>query len=489
MKREKILAVIGVAGPTLHKIKGEKMSDSIVKPERPGGFQDFLGSDYIAREKMLRTIEKVFKSYGFDPIETPRIEFLKTLSGETSATGKNIFHIKSNEADEALAMPFDHTVPFARLLAANPYNSRKKTGIRLPWRRMVVGPVFRSDTPQSGRYRQFYQFDADIAGTSSMMADAEIVAMMFFTMQALGLKNFKIRLNNRKILNGLAIIADIHERQNVSAADITKEMMRILDKHDRIGLDGVLLQLKAKPETPFEANPELSDNSAQKIKNFLELKGDNKEKLELCSQIFQGIEIAEQGIDELKQIIKYLNGMQIPSKFVDIDFSIARGLDYYTGPVMETILLDAPEYGSVFSGGRYNNLVSRFTGKELPAVGTSIGVDRLFAALKHLKAIDCSEQTVTKVMVLRIEKGRNLEYIQMAYDLRKNGVNAEVCLVEDTTFKSQFNFAISRGVKFIIICGGNEFEKDTVQIKNLQTRKQEEISRNKLADYFKELID
>ncbi|MCP4687577.1 MAG: histidine--tRNA ligase, partial [Desulfobacterales bacterium] len=215
------------------------MAEKIVKPERPGGFLDYLPSDYLAREKMLKTVEEVFRSFGFDPIETPRIEFLKTLAGETSDTGKNIFHIQSSHDDEPLAMPFDHTVPFARLLAANPYHAKKRTGIRLPWRRMVVGPVFRSDTPQSGRYRQFYQFDADVAGSSSMLADAEIITLMHLTLKALGVDRFKIRLNNRKILNGLKEIAHIEDRGDVSSDDITREMMRILDKLDKIGLDNV----------------------------------------------------------------------------------------------------------------------------------------------------------------------------------------------------------------------------------------------------------
>ncbi len=464
------------------------MAENIVKPDRPGGFLDYLPAEYLAREKMLRKIEGVFRSFGYDPVETPRIEFLNTLAGETSDTGKNIFHIKSTEDDQPLALPFDHTVPFARLLAANPYDSKRKKGIRLPWRRMAVGPVFRADTPQSGRYRQFYQFDVDIAGSASMLADAEIVAMMHRTMKALDVENFKIRLNNRKILNGLAILAGIEARGEVPAEDITKEMMRILDKLDKIGYDKVLAQLGEEPKNSFDAAPNLSKEATEKVKAFLELKGDNDEKLVECKKVFSGIPIAEEGIDELSQIMEYLGVMSgIDTGSVDIDFSIARGLDYYTGPVMEMILSDAPEFGSVFSGGRYNNLVSRFTGKELPATGTSIGVDRLFAALDHLGTIDRSEQTVSQVMIMRIAPNRDLDYLGFADTLRNSGVNAELCLVEDLTFKRQFNFAISRGVKFIIICGENEFEKKTVQVKNLETRKQEEIPVDSMADYFKDV--
>ena len=462
------------------------MSEYIVKPERPGGFLDFLPADYLAREKMLKTIENVFRRFGFDPIETPRIEFKKILSGETSDTGKNIFHIKQTEDDEPLALPFDHTVPFARILAANPYDARSKSGIRLPWRRMVVGPVFRADNPQHGRFRQFYQFDADIAGTSSMMADAEIIALMVITMNALDVSNFRIRLNHRKILNGLSSLCKIDDRPSISKKNIVFELMRILDKLDKIGKKALFKELARKPESPEDPAPHLSDESISKIASFLDIKGSNDQKIHLCEALFSGIDIAMAGISELREILTYLSAMKIPLTQIEIDFSIARGLDYYTGPVMEMELLDAPQFGSVFSGGRYNNLVSRFTGKELPAVGASIGVDRLFAALNHLKLIDSSQQTVTDVMIIRISPDHDADYLKMAQDLRTANIRSEVCLVEDTTFKRQFNFAISRGVRFIVICGDNEFNEKKLQVKNLLTRKQVELDAHMLVEYLRQ---
>ncbi len=464
-----------------------KMSNEneIIKAERPGGFLDFLPVDFLAREKMLRTIEKVFRSFGFDPIETPVIEFEKTLKGETGETGKQVFMVSdSNTKGESLGLRFDHTVPFARLLAANPYNARGKIGLRLPLRRMVVGPVFRGEKPQNGRYRQFYQFDADIAGTSSMMADAEIVVMMYRTLIALGVSNFTIRINNRKILNGLAVIADIKDRGSINADDITKKMMQILDKIDKIGIDNVVKELKQEPESEFDLAPALNDEAIQKIKQYLEIKGNNTEKLQKCKDIFAGNKIAEEGIQELEQIMIFLTALDIPESAVAIDFSIARGLDYYTGPVMETILNDAPKFGSIFSGGRYNGLVSRFTGKELSAVGASIGVDRMFAALDSLDFIDKENKTVTDVMILRLSTDKDSEYLKMARDVRKCGLNAEVCLLSDTTFKQQFNFALNRGVSYIVICGGDEFEKGTVQIKNLDTREQKEVPLEQIGGYF-----
>lgn len=463
----------------------KKNQKELVKPDKPGGFLDYLPAKYLAREKMLRTIEKVFRSYGFDPIETPRVEFMKTLSGEQSDTGKNVFQIQSRHDKERLAMPFDHTVPFARLLAANPYNAKKRTGIQLPWRRMVVGPVFRGEKPQAGRFRQFYQFDVDIAGSDSMIADAEIVAIIYSTFKVLGIEKFLVRINNRKILNGLAEVAGIKDRGEAKAEDITKEMMRILDKLNKIGFKEVISELKKKPGSEHDETPNLTKTTIDKIKAYLEISGENQDRINQCQKIFKGVKVAEEGIDELRKILAYLEAMGIPSQFVSIDFSIARGLDYYTGPVFETILLEAPQYGSVFGGGRYNDLVKRFTGQELPATGVSLGVDRLFSALDHLNLIDQSSETVSEVLILRLNPDRDFKYLEMANEIRSQGVNTEVCLLDDTTFQSQFNYAVSRGVKFVVICGEDEFNKDIVQIKNLKTRQQKEIPRKKLKESFR----
>ncbi|MEI6378793.1 MAG: histidine--tRNA ligase [Candidatus Falkowbacteria bacterium] len=459
----------------------------IVKPERPGGFLDFLPADYLARERIFGIIAKVFRSYGYDPIETPMVEFAKSLVGEDE-TSKNIFYIsnknKNMTQEGQLGLRFDHTVPFARLLAANPYNADTKEGIKLPWRRMVVGPVFRGESPQKGRYRQFYQFDVDIVGVSSMMADAEIVAIIYETLTALGLDDFVIKINNRKLLNGLAELLDVHDRAEVNRDDITKAIFRILDKLDKIGLDQVLFELTQEPDSIFDPAPNLSSEAGEKIKSFINIDGDNYEKLIKAKTVFAGLSIAEDGIKELEQILGFTADLGVPSDKVLVDFGVARGLDYYTGPVMETSLLTAPEFGSVFSGGRYNNLMERFTGQELPAVGASIGVDRLFAALRQLGLLDVSRATITDVLVMRIADNLDSEYLEIAKIIRRCGLNTEVSMLEDRTFKAQFNFALGRGVKYAIIYGENESIKRTIQIKNLSTRKQTEINFSDLEIYF-----
>ena len=455
-----------------------------IKPEKPGGFLDFLPAEYIARDKIIKTAKKVFSSFGFDPVETPKIEFYKTLSGEKSDTGKQIFQIRSEKENEPLALIFDHTVPLARIVAENPYNTKTDKGIELPWKRMAFGPVFRGESPQSGRYCQLYQIDADIVGSSSDLADTELIALIYKTFSKLKIENFVIKINNRKILNGLADIADIKDRESVTKENITKEILRILDKINKIGTEEVLKKLQEKPKKENPLAPGLSEQTIKEVKKYLSLKGDNHQLLDECGKIFKNSGIAQEGIKELTKIIKLLKSFNVPEEFVKIDFSIARGLDYYTGPVMETFLLDAPEFGSVASGGRYNNLLTRFTGKELPATGVSIGIDRLFAALKKLELINTKKNTLTDVMVLRLLKNRDEEYLKIADTIRKKGYNCEISLLKDTTFKNQFNFAIRKGIKYIIICGEEEFKKGTVQIKNTKTREQKEIKQEEIGNFF-----
>lgn len=459
----------------------------LIKPESPAGFLDFLTPDFLARESVLKVINQVFRSYGYDQIEGPVAEFLDVLTGEDE-TSKNIFLLRDNgrtSTEQPMALRFDHTVQTARILAANPYNPKTKTGIKLPWRRMVVGPSFRTDTPQNGRYRQFYQFDIDILGTSSMLADAEVVSIINETFRALGITNFLIKINNRKILNGLGELIGLKSRPKVDLENILRAIFRILDKLDKIGLDGVERELLEAPENEYDPRPNLSPLAVEKIKELISISGGNSERLAAAKQIFKGIKTAEEGLLELEDIIWLCSDI---SEVIKVDFTVVRGLDYYTGPVMETSLLDAPDFGSVFSGGRYDNLMERFTGQALPAVGASIGVDRLFAALKHLGIIKTDRQSATEVVILNIDESLTPLYLQVAKEIREWGFNVEICLLEDKTFKSQFNFALSRGADFLIILGADEAARGVVKLKNLSSREQLELSPVGLYHYFQKLV-
>jgi len=479
----------------------KKEVKKLIAAKRPGGFLDFLPTEYLAREKMLNTITKTFRSYGFDFIETPIVEFNSILKGEKSDTGKQTFIISSESTKrESLGLRFDQTIPFARILASNPYDPKKKTGIQLPFKRMVVGPVFRGERPQQGRYRQFYQFDIDIAGSSSMMADAEIITLMTTTLENIGVKRFTIRINNRKIFAGFGRL--IKERtsqiknQRENKIDrkqldrITTEIIRSIDKVDKIGGGKVRDEIENKLQEEFQLSESVAKEVSKTVKKFLAISGSNYQKLNQCEKIFSKSKEAQKGINELKEIIELLKA-QNKEENIEIDFSIARGLDYYTGTVMETTLSDLPEFGSVFSGGRYNELVKQFTGKGLSVVGASIGIDRLFAALGQLRILNLNQKTSAEAMVLRLVSNSEAvlssdeEYLKIAQRIRRCGIKTTVCFLDDTTFKSQFNFALNSGIKYVIIIGEDEFKNNTAQIKNLQTRKQQEISQDKIENYFK----
>jgi histidyl-tRNA synthetase len=473
----------------MSKKTGDKnMSKEIIKPEKPAGFIDYLTKDYLTKERIIAKGQEIFRSHGYDPVETPRVEFLKTLSSEQSDTGKQIFTIEdSSQEGQLLALPFDHTVPFARLIASYPYNSKDRTGIVLPWRRVAYGPVFRGERPQAGRYRQFYQLDVDIVGSSSMIADAEIVKMIYLSLSSLGLDNFLINLSNRKILNGLAFIVGIKDRGKVSREDIIKQMFRILEKVEKIGKEGVMEELSKKPENELSDSPALSQEALEKVGSFMELKGSNRVLVKECKKMFRGVKDAEDGARELEKILDCLETMDVPEEYVKVDFSIARGLDYYDGPVMEATLTDLPEIGSIFSGGRYNDLVKRFTGKTLPAVGASMGVDRVLLAMKKKNLMKIDKTTVAEALVLRLDFKFDREYMGIAEEIRGTGLNCEISLLDDTTFQGQFNYALKKGVKYVVIAGEEELKRGEIQVKNLQTRKQESLKKGEIKKYFSSL--
>lgn len=459
----------------------------IIKPERPAGFPDYNTRTYLIRESIINKINKIFRSYGYNPIETPVVEFLKVLIGEDE-TSKNIFSVKSfsSSYQEEIALRFDHTVPFARFLAANPYNKAKKIGIKLPWRRSVYGPVFRSDQPQKGRFRQFYQFDVDIAGVDSMLADSEIVLIIYEVLKLLLEDNFTIKINNRKILNGFTDLLDIKDRGRVSALDITKEIMRILDKIQKYPWNQIRSELQAIPVNDFDPSPNLTDESLSKVENFLNIEGSNEEKLRQCKTLFYGINIALEGIDEISLLLHYLSLQKIDFKKIKVDFSIARGLDYYTGPVFESFVNTSSEYGSIFSGGRYDGLTTRFTGQKLSAVGASIGIDRLLAIMEDLnQSIDLSNNSANLIILRLSDKPEFIsQYFEIANIFRKKGLNVELSLLSNTSFKAQFNFAVSQDYQFVLILGENEYKNQVCIIKDLKKRTQEIVKLSEIDLLF-----
>lgn len=430
--------------------------NSIVEPRLLRGFRDYLPAQMNARLKIIATIRKVYELYGFLPLDTPAQEYRVTLMGYGEENTKQIFNFQNPE-EEDVALRFDLTVPLARVVAQYP-------DLPLPFRRYQVAPVWRADKPDPGRFREFVQFDLDSVGTSSISADVEILCGMYDTLRALGLTNFKVRFSDRKVLNSLLDYANIPRDQSHG-------VFRVLDKLEKIGLDGITAELtNGRVDASGDKIPGLGLRSTQvdRIKQFLAIpKGRRQETLSTLASLFGGVGSAQEAIGELGNICDSLEALGIPEENVVLDLSIARGLDYYTGPVFEAILTDAPEFGSVFGGGRYDGLVERFLGKKIPAVGASIGVDRLFAALQKLGLAEATPSTA-QVIVTVMEPSRSAEYQKLTRELRLAGINTEMYLGEEKSLGKQLQYANRQEIPFAVIIGSDEFSRGEVTIKNLK---------------------
>ncbi|MBU4360516.1 histidine--tRNA ligase [Patescibacteria group bacterium] len=457
-----------------------------IKPELPSGFRDYLPEDMIPRQKMLDVIRNVFERFGFEPLDTSMVEKFSVLTGNDPDFKMNLFRtgiVKGAnqplaQAFEEMALRFDLTVPLARVVATN---------LDLPWpfKRYQMGYVFRGEKAQRGRFRGFMQFDADTVGSATMLADTEIIQLMYTTMRALGVKNFVIRFNNRKILNGLAKLAGFDKPEK------RKEVFRILDKMEKSSWEELKTELQKKPENKFDATaPNLSDNSIEIIENFLKLtdeKFSSEQVLSILKGMFKNTPIGLEGINELTEIVNNLQGLNIPKENWKNDLSVARGLDYYTGPVFETTLTDLPEIGSVFSGGRYDDLVSRFSDATLPATGASLGVDRLFVALEILKVIK-KQKSVCQAIILNLDLKLQADYLQIAQELRSAKIKTQIYMGEDLSFRAQLAYALKMEIPIVLILGENEKKKNIIEVKDTRTREQKPVAREKVTEYIKNLL-
>lgn len=432
-----------------------------VKPELPSGFRDYAPADAILRQRLLEKIRKTFEDFGYDPMETPAVERTEVLTGGEKESQKIIFNVRSSQEKKSdSSLRFDLTVPLARFLAANPE-------IPKPFKRYQIGQSWRGESPQAGRYREFMQADVDIVGSSSMEADAEIVGVIYQVFKNLGLNKFLIKINNRKVLNGLPAYAGFPEKKLWDA-------LRIIDKKDKIGTEAVKKEL-----TKF-----LKKNPSEKIGEFLKISGDTKTKLLRARELLGKNSVADEGIKELAEIARSLNAMGVDSQNWEIDFSVVRGLGYYTGPVFEAILTGAPGLGSVAGGGRYDGLLVPFTGQKIPAVGVSFGVDRMLAILEKMGLLK-KKQTSTKVLILNLLPELKEEYLALAKNLRGANVNTAIYLGDDRAFQAQLAYAVKKEIPYVIIYGGEEKKKQVFVVKNLVTREQKEIAKGNILQYFK----
>jgi histidyl-tRNA synthetase len=431
-----------------------------VQPVLSKGLRDLLPADMIARQKMLDAIRGVYEIYGFVPLNTPAIEYLHVLSGSAGQEAQqSIFRVQGPE-NESLGLRFDLTVPLARVFAQYP-------DLPKPFRRYQVSPVWRADKPGPGRFREFTQFDLDSVGVVSEVADTEIVAGMCDTLDALKVGPYRVRFSSRRVLNLLMPFAGI-------APEAAKDVFRVLDKLEKIGIEKVRKELTSGYRDESGDTIDglgLALNQVDRIEQFLSIRSENRDEVvSEIKSIFRAVPGSDEPISELERISRHLYSLGYKEDRAVIDLSVARGLAYYTGPVFEAILLDAPEYGSVFGGGRYDDLVQRFLGESVPATGASIGVDRLLAALVKLKRTGSGSATA-KVLVTTIDPDLTDEYIQITWELRRAGIPTELYLGAERAMKKQIGHGDDSGIPFVLLYGGNEKSRGVVTVKDMSAGK------------------
>jgi len=437
------------------------MNKDIIKPSILAGFMELIPSEQILFNNMMDTIRKNYEKFGFLPIDTPVIEKAEILLAKGGGeTEKQIYRFQKGDTD--LALRFDLTVPLAR------YVAQHYSELTFPFRRYHIGKVYRGEKAQKGRFREFYQCDIDIIGNGSLdiKNDAEIPSVIYSTFKDLGFDEFTIKINNRKVLNGFFQFLEIEN---------PVEVLRSIDKLEKIGKDGVVEELEKLG---------LETSVIDKILEFINIKGTNKEILAKLRELNIENELFNKGLEELEAVNHYVGIFGVPEKNLAIDLTIARGLDYYTGTVYETFLDNYPKIGSICSGGRYDDLAGYYTKQKLPGVGISIGLTRLFYQLREANLIKAGDCSLVKVLVIPMD-GCLDKAIETASKLRENDINTQVYL-EDAKIGKKFTFADKLGILYAVIIGPDEVENNTYTLKHMKTGEQVSVYLEELLKVLKE---
>ena len=433
----------------------------MIEPRTLQGFRDYLPEQMIPRERLIATAQRVYRSFGFAPIDTPALEFYEVLAGKGSEETDRQLYNFVDQGDRRVGMRFDLTVPLARFVAQHSHD------LGMPFKRYHIASVWRGERPQRGRYREFMQCDFDTIGTKNVAADIETGLVIYELLRAIGFERFQIRVNDRRVLNGLLTKLDLAEK--------SVPILRSLDKLGKIGREKVAEEMIAAANCSAE--------QAGEVLKLAELTGSNDAILSQLDLLLAGSEIGQTGIGVLRQILQACQAVGVPKQCLQLDVSIARGLDYYTGPIFETFLSDLPKIGSICSGGRYDNLAALFTKQELPGIGASLGLDRLLAAMEELGLIG-KVQTPAPVFIAYFDKTRLHDYLRLAASVRGAGFGCEV-FPEPKKLGQQLQYADRRGFRVALIAGENEFAANQVQLKDLSTGQAQDCP---ITDSAEELI-
>jgi len=427
-----------------------------IQPRVPRGMRDVLPQKMLLRQFVFGAVEKIFQRFGFEPLQTPVLELSETLMGKYGEDAeKLIYDAKHREGKEDLSLRYDLTVPLTRVVAMYPELVK-------PFKRYQIAPVWRAERPQKGRYREFYQCDADIVGSKSMLADAEIVTMIYAVLNELGFKSFVTKINNRKILVGIGQFAGVPN-------ELLGGLYSAIEKLDKIGNAGVRDEL-GKNQIPGDVIDRIMNLIAIPSGAFGELR-----------ELLGNIPIAMQGLDELEQLATYL---ELPTTNYAFDFSMVRGLAYYTGPIYETVVVE-PKIGSLTGGGRYDELIGLFSNQSVPVTGTSFGIERIIDVMDELAMYPASiGRTVTQVLVTVFNRDLVSASIRLANQLRAQGINTELGLEFDGLGK-QLKYAAAKSIPFALIIGPDENSAQRATLRDLATGEQTLIAQNEIANVLK----
>ena len=445
------------------------------KPSIPKGTRDFSPEEMVKRNYIFETIKDVFRLYGFQPIETPAMENLSTLMGKYGEEGDKLLFKILNSGDFISKVPepmlaekdsnkltsklsekglrYDLTVPFAR------YVVQYRNDIVFPFKRYQIQPVWRADRPQKGRYREFYQCDVDVIGSNSLLNEAELVQIIDEVFARLQI-NTVVKINNRKILSGIA--------EAIGETDRMIDITVAIDKLDKIGLEKVNSELLEKG---------ISQDAVNKLQPILQLKGSTSEKLEQISKVIGETQTGAKGISEMKTLFGYLAGFNLKTD-VELDLTLARGLNYYTGAIFEVKSKDV-EIGSICGGGRYDDLTGIFGLPDVSGVGVSFGAERIYDVLNQLDLFPEASQETTKVLFVNFGEKEEAYCLPVLAELRRKGVNAEI-FPEGAKMKKQMNYANRKDIPFVVLAGENEIQARTFTLKNMETGEQQEVSTKEL---------
>ena len=430
-----------------------------IQPRVPRGMRDLLPRTMLQRQYVIGEVEKVFQRFGFEPLQTPVLELRETLMGKYGEDAERlIYDAKHREGKEDLSLRYDLTVPLTRVVAMYPELAK-------PFKRYQIAPVWRAERPQKGRYREFYQCDADIVGSPSMLADAEIVTMIYTVLATLGFKSFVIKINNRKILTGIGQYAGVPN-------EMLGGLYRSIDKLEKIGVDGVREEMIAG-RIPAEVIDRIMELIALPPNAFGELR-----------ELMGNIPAALEGLNELEQLATFLGDAGVPRANYQFDFAMVRGLAYYTGPIYETIVTE-PKIGSLTGGGRYDELVGLFSQQSIPTTGTSFGIERIIDVMDELAMYPASiGRTVTQVMVTVFNRDLVGASMRIANNLRAAGIKAELAL-DAAGLGKQLKYAAAKSIPFAVIVGPDEAAARKATMRDLSSGEQTLILQDELAGAVK----